>query len=301
MRRIEIFCRVVELGSFTKVADETSLSRTIIGRYIASLEEELGIRLISRTTRKMSVTEAGRDYYDGCKSILGQMGELEQSVQHRDMEPRGVLKVAMSAGFGCLFMSELIEQFQNEYPAVKFDLHLTDHTEELVRERFDVIVEMVLEDSSSLNTDRRLALTELGLYASPLYLERFGTPEKPEDLKQHRLNHFSPAVWPHNVQLQGLGLDWHLASNEGYMLLLSMLKGNSMGFFPDILVSNLVQTGELVKVLADMPSTKLELRVDYGPGKRSRKISLFLDRLHSSFADPVFIKNFSQQDQCSFN
>src|SRR5512132_3687854 len=181
---ISVFVRVVERGSFTLAADELELSRAVVSKYISRLEERLGARLLNRTTRRLSLTEAGATLFEASRGAIERIDEAEAAVAQFQAAPRGRLRVSAPMSFGILHLGPAIADFAREYPAVMLDIRLDDRFVNLVEDGIDVAVRIgVLTDSSLVA--RRLGTTRAVACASPAYLAQHGEPETPEDLASH--------------------------------------------------------------------------------------------------------------------
>ena len=176
------FIRVVEAGSFTRAAKTMGLPTSTVSRRVSRLEEQLGVRLLARTTRKQSLTDAGRIYYDRSSAALAELGNAEAFIANLKGAPRGRIRVTAPAGLAGL--SALVVGFLEAHPEVAIDLDLTNRRVDLIEEGYDVAIRGgVLRDPSLVAED--LAEVEFALVASPSYLKRRGTPKSVEDLRQH--------------------------------------------------------------------------------------------------------------------
>jgi DNA-binding transcriptional LysR family regulator len=184
LNQIGTFVRVVESGTFTAAATVMGLPKSSVSRGVAALEESLGVRLLQRTTRKLSLTEAGRHYYQQARTALGELDQAGSAVADMGSEPRGTVRITAPADFGDGMFSEIIADFLKRYPRIQLDVVLTGRRVNLIEEGFDLAVRAgKLEDSSLVA--RKVAGAELGLYASPAYLERRGRPKRLADLTKH--------------------------------------------------------------------------------------------------------------------
>ena len=157
---MQTFAKVVETGSFTRAADALGLSKTMATVHVGRLEEHLRVRLLNRTTRRLSLTEAGSAYYERCATLLAEMASLESSLEAMAEEPAGVLKVSAPVSFGVLHLASALAEFAEQHPAVRFDVSLNDRTVDLVEEGYDLAIRIARLVDSSL-VQRRIALTRL--------------------------------------------------------------------------------------------------------------------------------------------
>jgi DNA-binding transcriptional LysR family regulator len=181
---IAVFVRVVERGSFTRAADELELSRAAVSKYLSRLEARLGARLLHRTTRRLTLTEAGAALFEASQGALERIEEAEESIARLQKEPRGRLKVSAPMGFGILYLGEAIAEFLRTYPAMSLDVRFDDRFVNLVEEGVDVAIRIGRLTDSTL-VARKLGSVRTLACASPHYLAEHGEPESPEDLAAH--------------------------------------------------------------------------------------------------------------------
>lgn len=184
LNRIATFVRVVEAGSFTAAARNLSLPISSVSRSVSRLEEDLGVRLLQRTTRKLSLTEAGQQYYEGVRGALGALEDAGAAASQASREPRGTVRVTVPADFGGRFFMDVLNRFLGRHERVHVDVLLTNRRVHLVEEGVDLALRAGVLDDSSLMS-RRIGETELGLYASRRYLEERGTPRTLGQLARH--------------------------------------------------------------------------------------------------------------------
>ena len=185
---METFVRVVREGSFAAAASQLGLSRAIVTKHVMQLEKQLGVRLINRTTRRSSVTDIGRGYYDFCVRVLAEMADQDALVSRLQEEPRGELKVLAPKSFGSLYLGNIVAEFMALYPEIRVSLMLSDvslHALDLVEHGFDLAVRLHSASDSSLVT-RRIGTFHSLLCASPAYLAAHGEPATLEDLARHK-------------------------------------------------------------------------------------------------------------------
>src|SRR5689334_4925241 len=181
---IAVFVRIVERGSFTLAADDLSLSRAVVSKYVSRLEKRLGARLLHRTTRRLSLTEAGAALFEASRGAIERIEEAEAAVAQLQSEPRGRLKVSAPMSFGILHLGVAIADFSRAYPEITLDIRLDDRFVNLVEDGFDVAVRIGALTDLSL-VARKVAITRALACASPAYLAEHGEPETPEDLASH--------------------------------------------------------------------------------------------------------------------
>ncbi len=289
---MRLFCRVVELGSFVKVASDQNVSPTIIGRHINNLEKSLAVRLVNRTTRTMEITEAGKRYYEGCKRLIGQMEALEQTISDDPaLPPSGIIKVAAPEGMGSPLMLDAIETFQDLYPDISIDLLLENTPTDVVSENVDVAVRLatVLEDSSLIV--RKLGATNLCLLGSPQYLERSGRPACMADLSNHDCLHFSTvrygSNWPYisNGKIKKFNADWKFVTNHTQTFLDAIVRGFGLGLVPGLLARPFVLSGsvETIELTESFPEVGIFAVLPFRD-LVPKRVALFVDHLSQSIA-----------------
>lgn len=181
---MEAFVRVVDAGSFSAAARHWGRSKAVVSKYVSALEEDLGVQLLRRTTRSLSLTEAGRTYRERCADVLGEIESLEASVREGVAAPRGPLRVSAPPGLASHYLDVMTKDFISRFPDVSIDLDLTHRIVDLVEENIDVAIRVTEPRDSSL-VARRIAPVSVIAVAAPAYLRRRGTPKKPADLREH--------------------------------------------------------------------------------------------------------------------
>ena len=287
---IESFVRVAELKSFSEVAARLNTSKSVVSRHVAALEAQLGLRLFHRTTRAITLTEAGRGYFERVSQILLDLQDADQAVSHLQMTPRGRLKVSAPMSFGFLHLAPALADFLAQYPELEVDVTMSDRFVDLVEEGFDLAVRIgTLADSSFIA--KRIAPIRRVICASPSYLEAHGRPAVPQDLRAHQClcNSNQPAgrEWrftmpdgnPVSVPVNG-----RLAMNNGDALRVAAL--NHLGFIdiPTFIVGVDLKAGTLVSVLDDHVPQVLALHAVYSHARHlSPKVRAFIDFLARRF------------------
>jgi len=251
---MRVFTTVVSTGSFAGAAEKLGLSRGMATRHVAQLEERLGLRLLNRTTRKLSLTEAGADYHERALQIMALMDEAESAAEERAGSPRGTLRVATSVGLGVLGMGRIIAAFLTKYPELKVDLVLSDRVVDLVEEGFDLAIRMGPKVDPGLIA-RKISDVALIVCASPAYLQRRGIPTLPRDLSSHDCLTYAYSTqeteWPfaqdgveEKVRVAG-----NFRANNGNVLTNAAIEGLGIVRQPRYLVADALDQGRLVRVL----------------------------------------------------
>lgn len=270
-RAMDIFVRIVETGSLTAAADALDTSLTSVVRSLAALEGTLGARLLNRTTRRMALTDEGREYFERCRRVLAEVEEAESVLSARQAKPAGRLAITAPVMFGRLHVGPVVADFLAAYPSVQAELMLLDRVVDLLDEGMDVAIRIGhLRDSSlvaiPLGTTRRI------ICASPDYLRRAGMPERPADLARHRCLQFrgvTPGVeWefsdgeagarPVRVLVKGV-----LATNQIDIALDACVKGLGCAAFLDYQVREALAGGALLRILQAFEPVPIPVHVVY--------------------------------------
>jgi DNA-binding transcriptional LysR family regulator len=287
---MQAFAKVVALGSYAEAGRQLGLTRSAVSKGVMELEQILGARLLDRTTRRVSPTEAGLAYYERCVDILARLEETEQQVSRLHDEPRGVLKVNGPMSFGALYLGDAIADFMLSYPELKVELVLNDRFIDPIEEGADVTIRIALLQDSSLIA-RKLAPARRRLVASPDYLEKHGTPSMPEDLAAHR-----SLTYGHTTMLQRWQLTTEdgkaftvpinsmLCSNNGDVLRAAALTGRGITELPTFLVGPDIKAGRLKVVLPDYAPAELGIYALYAPNRYlAAKTRVLIDFLVKRF------------------
>jgi len=290
---ITTFARVVETGSFARAALRLDVSVSSVSRQVAILEAHLDTRLLNRTTRRLSLTESGRLFYERCVQLLADLEEAEQSAHAGTVRPRGTLRLTSSITFGARHLAPAIAAFMARHPEMRFDVELSDRAVDLVEEGYDAAVR--IGDIGSRNVvGRKVAVTRLVCCAAPSYLARHGEPRRPEDLAGHVCLTYeysaSKDVWAfrdrqgaeHKVRIGG-----PIHANNGRFLEALAVAGAGIVCEPDFIVGPDVRSGALVPLLRDYAPPVSAIHVAY-PSRRhlSAKVRAFADFLVERFATP---------------
>jgi DNA-binding transcriptional LysR family regulator len=256
---IEIFVRAVTLGSLSSAARDMGMSPAMAAKHLNALEGRLGVTLVNRTTRRLSLTEAGETYLDKAETILADLREAEAEVSARTHKVEGLLRVSAPAAFGALHLGDIITAFHRLHPAVTVEVDLSDRYVDLMEERWDMAIRIGKLADSSL-VARKLADVHLNICGSPAYVAARGTPRTPSDLTGHDCLGYtlSPLT---GVSHWGFGTDGRirqpvrgsLHANNGEVLVQAALAGQGLVYGPRFLTAKAVADGRLVEVTLDAP------------------------------------------------
>lgn len=290
LNNMQVFCRIVELGTFTAVAREMHLSAMMISKYMAQLEESLGVALLNRTTRQISLTEAGEVYYYRCKQLMDDFSELDETTSQLGRHVKGTLKISAPIDFGGLYMVPAIDAYQRQYPDVKILMTLHNSHVNLSKGSFDLSI--LVTDSLDLGVvARKIAETRLCTYASPVYLAEYGKPEQIDELSSHRCLHYIDTphkdYWLFKVGTEEIKIkpNWHFASNNGRALCQSAVLGMGITQAPEISAANYVAEGKLIEILEDFRIPSLAIYATYLQRRfLPAKLTTFVDFMVKYFA-----------------
>lgn len=288
---IRVFAQVVESGSFSSAADKLGLSATATSRQVADLEAHLQARLLNRTTRRVSLTETGRAFYERSVQLLADLGEAEQEAQRAAVTPRGTIKLTTSVNFGVRHVAPAIAEFLAAHAEVRFDVSLSDRVVDLVEEGFDLAIRIGAPGSENV-VARKLGETRLVPCASPAYLAAHGAPQVPEDLARHNCFTYEYVI-PRNLWRfrdpggaeRSVRVSGTLHSNNGDLLAEAAVLGAGIVFEPAFIVGPEVRAGRLVPLLQDFEPPATPIYAVYPSRKHlSAKVRRFVDLLIERFS-----------------
>ena len=283
------FVAVVEHESFTGAADALGVSKSHVSKQVSALEDHLGTRLLNRSTRRMSLTDVGRAYYERCAAALADLEEAELAVTQHHSTPRGVLRLSVPMSFGVQYLSPLIAEFGARWPDVRIDVELTDRVVNILDEGIDLAVRIgQLADSSLIA--RRIAWVHGYLVASPAYLAERGAPEHPDDLRDHDclVYEYQGPSWTFTRDDESITVrvDGRVRSNNGEVLVDAARRGLGIAWMPDFLSCDALSSGDVVPLLPDWSSRRLGVWAVYPHNRHlSAKVRLFVDLLAEAFGD----------------
>lgn len=297
---MRVFTTVVEAGSFAAAADRLHMSRAMVTRHVAQLETHLGVRLLHRTTRRLSLTEAGAEYNRRSLQVLGMAQEAADVAARHARTPSGALRIASSVGLGELHLQRAITAFLRQYPAIQVDLSMSEQRVDLVEEGIDLAVRVASELEPGL-VARRLARVRTILCAAPAYLQAHGTPRTPQELAGHNCMSYAHKGWRSEWQFQRGGasevvpITGNLRSSGGAALVNAAADGLGIVLEPEFLVCDALREGRLVPLLRQWQPPELALFAVY-PDRHylPLKVRCFIDHLAVVFAPPPPWESWSQ-------
>jgi DNA-binding transcriptional LysR family regulator len=277
---LRIFVATVEAGSFTAAAEKLLLSKQFVSRRITALETELGVRLLVRSTRKLTVADAGHELYERALRILAEMDEAEQAMSVRRSGISGTLRISAPMSFGTLHLAPVLRAFLKENPAVQLHVELSDRRVDLIGEGFDLAVRIgPLTDSSLIAC--RIGELPMAACASPAYLQRHGVPATPDELAQHDCLQYAYAAYANwEFLVDGVPKSYvvrgPLRANNGELIRDTAVAGLGIALLPEFILAPALQSGALVTILDAYRPAPLILNVVYpSHHQRSRKIQAF--------------------------
>ncbi len=291
---LSVFVAAAEEGSIAAAGRRFGLSAVMAGRYLSALEEHLSARLVQRTTRRLSLTDAGHAYLARSKRILDDLREADEEVTERQATPRGTLRIAAPITFGSMYLGPIAAQYMSEFPQVDVSLHLQDRFVDLVEEGMDLGVRIGNLPSSDL-VSRRLADCRDMVCATPTYLASAGIPATPQDLQRHALigyiGYITIAPWTFlDTQGRTSQVQCHCrftANNTGMMLEVA-LAGFGIAYGPNFVFAKHLATGDLVPVLPSYTCPALPVQAVTPTAKHiNLKTRLFIEKLSLAFARPA--------------
>lgn len=288
-QEMRTFAAVVEAGSFVGASDALDISKAAVSRQVADLEARLGVRLLNRTTRRLSLTEVGEVFHARARELLGSLDEMESEVAARSGQAVGILKVTAPVSFGLQHLAPLWPAFMARHPQVRLEVTLSDRFVDLVDEGMDLAVRIARLDSSSL-VSRKLSSARLILCASPKYLRKHGRPRHPADLAEHAVIAYS---------LLSVGDDWQFTGPEGpvHVRVAPRMRTNSgdtcravalghegIVLEPSFMVADDLAAGTLVHVLPEYRSLEMGIYAVY-PSRKfvAPKVRVLIDYLAEAF------------------
>ena len=293
---MNVFVRVAKAGSFAGAARDLGISRAMATKHVMQLENNLGTRLFNRTTRSLSLTEAGASYLGRCRQVLTDIEEMEEAITHLQSEPRGRIKISAPHYIGAAHIAPALAEFLSLYPELSVNMMLQGVPGDLVDEAIDIAIVLGALDDTSLIA-RKLASSPLVVCGSPDYFAKYGVPEKPEDLVEHSCL-VNWAIPPRNQwQFRGNGnvievkVSGRMQANAADPIRIAADKGLGLLMLPSYIVGRDIEKGKLQVVLGDYMGLPLDINAVYPHRKfLSAKVRLFLNFLQTWLKGRVDIK-----------
>ena len=293
-----MFVRVVEAGSINKAAEQLNIAKSAVSRRLKELETRLGSQLISRTTRQSNLTQAGEQYYQKVHHILSEVDALNEETSGTPTRIEGTLKMTAPLSFGLMHLNDVIDEYANQHPELKFELDFSDRHTDLIEEGLELAIRIrELQDSSY--QAKRLALIRYALCASPEYLERMGTPKTFDDLSEHEFLQYgmSKSSAIELIDKQGkkhqVAVNGKIKANNGDFLREMAVKGHGIAFLPTFITYQALISGELVPILQQYQLPTLNAYAVY-PKNRflSQRCRYLIDFIAERFGDNPYWDKF---------
>ncbi|HEV2612989.1 MAG TPA: LysR family transcriptional regulator [Noviherbaspirillum sp.] len=294
MERLEemmTFAKVVETKSFSATAQALGTSKSLVSKQISSLESALGVRLLNRTTRRMSLTEIGAAYYEHCARIAQEIDAAAETVTQLQAEPRGVLRLTSPVIFASLHLAPAMQSFLKRYENVEIELNANDRIVDIVEEGYDLAIRITDHPAQTM-VARVIAPVRWVTCAAPAYLERYGIPQTPQDLLQHRCLVYQgiPALrsgWHYRIGNKevSLAVTGNCRVNNSEVLLHMALDGMGIIMFPTYILGPHLKSGRLQAILPDsIANPDMSLYATYLPNRYMQpKVRAFIDHLMEHF------------------
>ena len=292
LNAMQTFVRVAETGSFSAVAEQLQVARSVVTRQVAALERELGVKLITRSTRRLALTTAGAAYLEKCRVILNLVDAAETGLAEEKADLRGLIRLGLPLSFGLQVLGPALLDFAQQHPHVELILDLSDERSNLIEEGLDLSIRV----TSSLQPGdvvRQLGACRLMTLASPNYLAQHGVPRHPSELRHHECLIYAsdptPASWTyrqgdreHRVPVRG-----HISANNGVLLAEACVRGMGVARQPDFIATPYLERGELREILEDFEITPLGVYAVL-PGNRyvSHRVRVLIEYLAASLMAP---------------
>lgn len=286
LNQLAIFIRVVDEGSFTAAGKSLQVPKSRISRMVADLESNLGVRLLQRSTRQVSLTQVGADYYNNCKHLVAEIMDVHAEISDRQDRPHGLLRIAVPMVVGSGILGRFVAQFQQAYPDVRVEICHTDRQVNLIEEKFDLGMFVGELPESSL-VARTIAETDLMLCASPEFIELNGMPSSLEELQSMAFVKIGEGMQVESFdmihvsgEISTIKLEPHIVTNHIAAAMNSIIQGAGVGVLPLFMASEYLLTGRMIPIMNDWSFRPQSLSVVY-PSRQylSLKVRCFIDFL----------------------
>jgi DNA-binding transcriptional LysR family regulator len=294
------FAKVVEAKSFSGAAEQLKTSKSLVSKQVSNLESALGVRLLTRTTRRMSLTEIGAAYYEHCARIAQEIEAAAETVAQLQAEPRGVLKITSPVIFASIHLAPALETFLQRYEQCEVELNASDRTIDLVEEGYDLAIRITDHPSPTM-VAREISPVRWATCAAPAYIERYGAPRTPQELAQHQClgHHSQPALrsgWRYRVGNKEMTMQvaGRCRVNNSEVLLHLAVAGLGIVMFPTYIVGPYLKDGRLKEILTNsVANPDTSLYATYVPTRYMQpKVRAFIDHLFEHFGPQPYWDRF---------
>ena len=291
LEELEAFVAVVDYQGFGNAGEKLGIAKSMVSRRVSELEKRLGVQLLQRTTRRQSLTEAGREFHQRALQILADLNEAEQVVADTQCRVSGKIRLALPLGLGTSHLAEPISRFMDDNPEIAIEIDLNDRQIDLIEENIDLAIRVGdMEDSSLIA--RKLASVHFAICASPAYLARFGEPRHPAELSTHEVLVYSNVAVGRQWFYQQDGkrvsprMKYRLSANNGEFLAAVAKYGQGIVSGPLAFLQDLIERGELVQILTGFSRQVAGMYAVYPPGRLiSQRVRVFSDALYAHFRE----------------
>ena len=287
---MELFVQVAETGSLSRAADALHLSNAAVSRHMAAMEERLGARLVERNTRRLYLTETGKEFLARARQILDDLRDAEAMVNASSVRPTGMLRITASLSFSMQHVAPLLKAYTRQYPEVRVHMEVANRYLDIIDNNIDVAIRTREYEPDSNITIRRLAETRRILAAAPSYLAERAVPRTPADLREHDLLIYTHANNPNELRFtrgqetENLTVKGLLESTDGQVLRAAALDGMGILFQPTYILYDDIVAGRLIPLLEDWDLPRLTVNLAFPSRKHlSAKVRTFIDFLVSEF------------------
>ncbi len=284
LEAMQLFVRIAERGSFSGVAQQMGVARSVVTRQIAALEAHLGSKLMARSTRRLTLTSAGAAYLEKCRVILNLVEAAETDLAAEHQSPRGNIRISVPLSFGLRRVAPLLLDFARRHPEVSLDMDFSDRRQNLIEEGIDLSIRITRQLAPG-DVARNLGVSRMKVIAAPDYLARHGRPQRPQDLTHHEYLGYTHAgsstlSFLIDGQWRNVPVRSRLAGNNGDVLVEAAAQGMGITAHPDFIVDALIRAGRIEEVLADFPLPELGIYAML-PGNRQvpHRVRVLIDFL----------------------
>ncbi|MCE2596431.1 LysR family transcriptional regulator [Motilimonas cestriensis] len=286
LKAMQLYVRVVELGSFSRVAEQLGTSKSMISKQISQLEDNLGVRLLQRSTRRLQMTELGEDYLVSCREILKRLEDTEVQLQASQHSAKGRLRINVPMALGSTVLAPALAAFMKQYPQIELDVELSDMAQDLLEHNFDLGLRVASREFDSAYVGKKITKFSYSICASPEYLATHPTIQTPQDLQQHHCFEYSyfrhKNLWP--VGVDPVPIAGPLKANSSVFLLEMIKQGLGIGYIPRFICHRALQAGEVVEILDDATKPIMTLFALYPVRQYTPpKVKYFIEFLEAWF------------------
>lgn len=290
---LEAFVAVVDYKGFGNAAEKLGIAKSMVSRRVSELERRLAVQLLQRTTRRQTLTDAGREFYARAAQLLSDLRDAEQSVSRGQTSISGRIRLALPLGFGVRELAQPISDFLARYPEIRIDVDLNDRRVDLIEDNVDLAIRVGELESSTLIA-RKLAIVHFAVCASPEYLHRHGTPRDPSALVAHEVLVYSNVsvgrqwFYQRGDKQVSPRMKYRLTANNGEFLAAIASCGQAIVTGPVALLRDYIDSGALVRILDEFPRPETGMYAVYPPGRLvAGRVRVFSDALYEHFRERV--------------